>query len=180
MSIVQHILVHLSRKWGLLTPSNRANWANWAANNPQPDGFGGTFQLDGNQAFMKLNHTAIRLFTSTAEQADPPTAEPPAVVDTLVAGDIIPGGFTLTWTHLGTPVLTDLNEVSLAGPFDSAGRTSIENRFRYYSDVPGTNVQKSITDLREGAWYWARVRYVCKDGQVTPWIRAQVKTGVTP
>jgi len=175
------IFGYLSRKWSLIPLADRLLWSDFAATHPRSNGMGGTFQLDGNQMFMSLNHTSIRLGGAAGEFATPPIIESPAEVDTLVAVEgVAEGGVTLTWTVLGTADAGDFIEVQLAGPFNSPGRVSIGSRFKYQSDQIGTLLTLEVTGLQPAAWYWFRVRYVDISGQISNWVgdQSQSKVGV--
>jgi hypothetical protein len=176
LSNIRSIFSYLSKKWGTLSAADRQMWTDYAAAHPVPNGMGGTFQLDGNQYFMKLNHTCIRIGGAGGEAALPPVSEPPAVVDSINVGTGI-GANTIdvTWTCLGTPDAGDFAEVQYAGPFNSAGRMSVGSRFKYFSDLPGTTLLETVTGLQADAWYWVRVRYITFDGQVSNWVYGQAK-----
>lgn len=176
LSNVRSIFSYLSKKWGSLSAVNRQLWADYASAHPVNNGMGGTFQLDGCQYFMKLNHTNIRIGGEVAEATTPPVTEPPAVVDTLIAAQgLAAGAITVNWTHLGTPDAGDFNEIQVAGPFNSAGRVSVESRFRYNQDVAGNITTCEISGLQASAWYWVRGRYVSFDGQLSNWVAYQSK-----
>jgi hypothetical protein len=165
------IFGELSRMWGREIDTDRALWDEWAKANPQPNGFGGTFQLDGNQAYMMLNHTAVRLGGWVAKKSQPPVATLPATVDTLSAvGGVPVGTIVCTTTKLGTGVATAYTEFHIAGQFQSPGRRSIESRFKYVADVAGNVDTYTITGLQSNVWYWVRARYVGLDGQVSNWV----------
>jgi len=181
LSNVRSIFSYLSKKWGTLLLSDRILWSDYAAAHPVPNGMGGTFQLDGNQYFMKLNHTAIRIGGAGEERLQPPVTEPPAVIDTLVAtSGVAVGEIVLDWTFLGTPSVNDFVEIQYAGPFNSPGRVSVSSRYKYVADMPGNSITYSIQNLQGAAWYWARVRYITADGQVSNWVADQSMANSTP
>jgi hypothetical protein len=174
LSNVRSIFSYLSKKWGTLSLADRQMWTDYAAAHPVPNGMGGTFQLDGNQYFMKLNHTCIRIFGEAGEKTQPPVGEPPAVIDTLIAvGGAASGEIVIEYTQLGTPLATDANEVQFAGPFNSPGRVSVGSRFRYNQDKAGDVLIATLTGCQPGANYWVRVRYISEDGQVSNWVYDQ-------
>jgi hypothetical protein len=173
------ILGQLARMFSDLTIPQMEAWENWATNHPEGDKYGGTFLLSAIQAFIKLNHTAFRLFG--VKYDDPPVADPVAACDTLaVAAGLTPGDCDLTWTHIGTGVAADLNEVQIAGPFMSKGRRSVFSRFRYIEDVAGNLLVDTVGGLTEQMWYWFRVRYIDMHGMVTNWVYGQGQPAVTP
>jgi len=181
-SNVRSILGQLSKSWGFLTEEQRQAWRDWAAVNPVPDGFGGTFQLDGNQAYIMLNHTAVRLADWDAMQELPPEAYCPATVDTLVAEDgVASGEVKLTWTTMGEPLVTDFHEIHHTKGFQSPGRVAVENHYRSQGLHPsGTTYTLTVTGLELNLWYWFRVRYVDAYGQRSNWLRVQWQSPTIP
>jgi len=178
LSDVRSILAYLCRSWNNLDISQQAAWKAYAQNHPTPNGFGGSFMLDGNQMFIKLNALAIRLFSLSVFYDMPPIDDSPAVVDTLVASaGAASGEIKLDWTHLGIPAADDANEIQLTRYFDSSGRAAVESAFRFHSTTSGNIITSTISDLVPDGWYWARVRYVTQRGQVTNfvWSQAQAK-----
>jgi hypothetical protein len=162
------ILSWLSRAWGDELLEDRLLWDVWAQNHPVPNGFGGTFQLKGNQAYIALNSVAVRLGGEAAKQSQPPIADMNQVIDTLtlLTGSGI-GTLTAQWTVFGTGSADDFVEVSYCGPFQSAGRMAVAEKFKVYDAVAGTVVEKTLVGLQPGAWYWVAVRYIDKFGQVS-------------
>lgn len=177
----RHLLAWLARFWGELSDSARVSWKTWALNHPEPDKFGGTFIMSGINAFVKLNHTAMRIFGSSAQMTLPPADPPAASVATLaaVAGAVDPGDVDLTVTVTGSGSAEDKIEFQIAGPFQSPGLVEVFNQFRYVDSIVGNLLVDTISDLDEGFWYWFRARYVDEFGQVTPWIYAQATPKVT-
>ena len=165
------IFGHLSRSWGLESDENRALWDFWASQHPIPNGFGGTFQLDGNQAYMMLNHSTIRLDGYAAQQSAPPLVLPPATIDTLVAvtGVGLAGDIDITITHLGTGIASDFNEYRIVGPFGGNSRRSVASRYVFNKTTAGNVLTATISDLFPGGGYWIRARYIADDGQPTNW-----------
>jgi len=173
------IFGYLSKKWGSLSPFNRNLWYLYAVAHPRNNGMGGTFQLDGNQMFMSINHTVIRVQGAAKELTVPPSTLPVAEVDTLAATTgALSGECKLDWTHLGLPVVGGFNEIQLAGPFSSPGRMSVRSRFRYLYDTAGNVVTFSYTLAQPGAWYLFRVRYVDANGEITNWVEDQAMAKV--
>jgi len=168
------IFGYLSKKWGSLSAYSRNLWYLYAVAHPRNNGMGGTFQLDGNQMFMSINHTVIRIMGEALELTDPPSTLPVAEVDTLTAAEgLASGGVTLNWTHLGVPVAAGYNEIQIAGPFSSPGRMSVSSRFRYLYDTAGDLDTFEYTLGQPGAWYWFRIRYVDENGELTNWVADQ-------
>lgn len=176
------ILGWLSRQWGGLTDANREEWEAYAIDHPGTDRFGDPFIMSGINAFMMLNHKAVRIGTVAAYSATPPAIEPVSAVDTLTAitGVGNPGECDLTWTELGTGIAADYWEVWIAGPFQSQGRVSVANRFKYEAKVGGNVLLSTVAGLAEGFWYWFQVRYLAIDGQKTAWVLDQATPMLTP
>jgi len=176
------LLGWLSRQWGGLTDVQRQYWREYAVNNPQPDGFGGTFIMSGINAFVSLNHVAIRLDDAAAFQESPPTDEVPATIATFAAvtGVGNPGEVDLTITVTGTGEAADFVEFKVAGPFLSKGRVEVHSRYKFASSVAGNILVDTIADLNEGSWYWFQARYVDEFGQRTAWHVAQATPMLTP
>jgi hypothetical protein len=168
------ILGFLSRNWGNESAPDRALWDAWAAAHPVPDGFGGTFQLDGNQAYIKLNHTAIRLYGGAGKNAQPPVSDLPAVCDSLVVTSLVVGEAVPTWTILGVGAAGDKVEVWIAGPFTSPGRRAVSARFTYVTKENGNVLTSFVANLQSGAYYWLKVRYTGADGQTSNWVLDQI------
>jgi len=169
-------LAYLARMWAYLDNTERQAWRDWASNHPQPDGFGGTFTMSGINAFIQLNHTRMRMDLSADYNHYPPIAQPPAAIDIMTAatGEVA-SSIDLTWTFVGTNVNTDAVEVAISAPFASAGKVAsmkyVKNR-----QTSGQVGLVTVDGLCPEMWYWCRVRYVCADGQTTPWIEKQAKS----
>lgn len=171
---IRAMLGHLSRKWGYLTDANREAWKSWAINHPEPDGFGGTFVLTGNTAYIKLNHTAWRLGGASDISADPPITDLEFAIENFaVDTPLVTGDFITTWDIVGAGDADDYVEIQLAGPFDSPGRIQVFNQFRFEKTVTGVTETETTAGLTVNAWYWKRARYVGVDGQVSAWQYAQ-------
>lgn len=165
------IMGWLSRQWGELTDGQRDSWDAWAIDHPGTDKFGDPFIMSGFNAYVMLNHHAVRFGGGAKMNVLPPENPPVSAVDYLVAttGAINPGDIDLEWAELGTGVAADDWEIAVAGPFQSQGRKSVESRFAYKHHVTGSTLLYTISGLDEGMWYWIRVRYVAEDGQITAW-----------
>lgn len=176
------ILGYLSRYWGDLTDAQRALWEDYASNHPQPDGFGGVFIMSGINAYVMLNHSIIRLYGFGSEIEEPPVEDPPATISQFTAstGATNPGDIDLEWVHGGTPEITDINEIRMAGPFISPGKVNVFERKVHIANPGGTVVELTIEDLVEGAWYWFFIRYMDEYGQVTAWLTDQATPKLTP
>lgn len=172
----------LSREWGDLTDVQRENWRTFAINNPQPDGFGGTFIMSGINAYIHLNYVAIRIDDWTAKQDNPPVDEVPATIAafTAITGITNPGECDLEVTLDGVGEASDFVEFQIAGPFLSKGRVEVHSRYKFTASIAGNTTTETIADLVEGAWYWFRARYIDEFGQVTNWHVAQATPMVTP
>jgi len=178
---VRSILGWLSRIWGDLTDGQRDSWREWAIDHPASNKFGDPFIMSGSNAFVKLNHAAVRLFGVGSQNDLPPEDPPVSSIETLtgVSGSTASGDIDLSWTELGTGIAADAWEIQLAGPFQSQGRVEVMSRFAYKQKVAGNVLLDTISDLDEGFWYWSRVRYVALDGQTTAWLYAQNTPKVT-
>lgn len=175
------ILGWLSRQWGELTPQQRASWDAWAIDHPGTDKFGDPFIMSGFNAFIMLNHQAVRLGSGSDMATLPPEDPPVSAIDTLsaAAGPTNPGDVLLEWTQLGTGISADKWEIQTAGPFQSRGRKSVEARFKFRHSAGGDESAYTVTVMDEGMWYWFRVRYVALDGQTTAWQVAQATPKLT-
>jgi len=165
------VLGFLSRQWGELTTGERDSWDAWAIDHPGTDKFGDPFIMSGFNAYVMLNHTAIRI-AEVGEGYDLPPEDPPvASISVLNAetGAGNAGEVDLTWSEVGTGEANDWWEIQVAGPFQSAGRKSVEARFKYVQKVAGNVALDTVADLDEGFWYWFRVRYVESHGQISAW-----------
>lgn len=174
-------IAYLARQWGELEAAERTSWEAWAAEHPEPDGFGGTFIMSGINAFVKLNFNAMRLGAPGDMQSLPPEDPSPASLDTLTAATGVgaAGDIDLTWTHNGTGEADDYNEIQIAGPFQSQGRKIVFNHFHFIQTEAGNVLLDTISGLDEGMWYWVRVRYVDEFGQTTPYVYAQATPMLT-
>lgn len=168
---IRSILGWLSRQWGRLTDDQRQAWRDWALEHPGTNKFGDSFIMSGINAYIKLNHSAVRFFGANAKNALPPAIPPVSGVNylTAVTGAGNPGEIDLTWSELGTGIAADKWEIQAAGPFQSPGRVEVEARFANISTVPGDLLLKTLPGLNEGFWYHLRVRYIALDGQTTAW-----------
>lgn len=175
------ILGFTSTYYQELTANQRVAWEQWAQDHPQPDGFGSTFLLTGHQAFIKLNHTAIRLDDWGAICADPPGSPIDASIDalTVATGATLAGDIDLTWTFQGVGDAGDFVEQQIAGPFTSAAKQSVESRFRFVQSCAGNLELDTIPGLTELHWYWVRARYVSAEGQVSAWQYGHAQPKVT-
>lgn len=168
------IFAYLSRRWGQLDSYTRNLWYLYAVAHPRSNGMGGTFQLDGNQMYMSINHTVIRILGYVNVRLVPPEGIDPAVVDTLAAvTGIASGGITATWTCLGVPMNSAKTEIQVAGPFTSAGRVAVGSRFRNFTQVAGDVLTFEITGLQPDVWYWVRCRYISAQGEISNWVADQ-------
>jgi len=164
------ILSAIARAWGSVSASDRALWDAYAVTHPFPNGFGGTFQLDGNQMFMAINHNAVRLGTWGSLKQQPPATGLTIVVDVLTALPLVPvGQIKLDWTLMGTGVAGDNIEVRYAGPFTSPGRRAIKARLSYKISTAGNITTTTVIGLQSNAWHWFAVRYVRADGVHSAW-----------
>jgi len=168
---VRSILGWLSRQWGELTDDQRDSWGAWAIDHPGTDKFGDPFIMSGFNAFIMLNHNAVRPAGAVAKMDLPPEDPPVSSISymTAITGLTNPGDVDLAWTELGTGIAADFWEIQIAGPFQSQGRKSVESRFKTVTHIAGDELQKTVDGLDEGMWYWFRVRYVAADGQITAW-----------
>jgi len=175
------ILGWLSRQWGELTDEERDSWGAWAIDHPGTDKFGDPFIMSGFNAFIMLNHHAVRFGGGGAIDELPPEDPPASAIQTLVAvtGVGVAGDIDLTWIELGVGIAADYWEIQIAGPFQSKGRKSVESRFAYATFTAGNIKLATILGLDEGMWYWIRVRYVAFDGQITAWQVAQATPMLT-
>lgn len=178
---VRALLGWLSRQWGGLTDEQRDSWGAWAIDHPGTDKFGDPFIMSGFNAFVMLNHTGVRLAGSGGYSELPPEDAPASAINFLIAatGAVNPGDVDLTWTELGSGIAGDFWEVQIAGPFQSAGRKSVESRFSLNIAIAGNVLLATIAGLDEGMFYWFRVRYVTRDGQTTAWNVAQATPKLT-
>ncbi len=165
------ILGWLSRQWGDLTTIQRNSWDEWALDHPGTDKFGDPFIMAGFNAFMMLNHHAVRFGGGVGMNVLPPEDPPVSSILLLTAdpGVIDAGDIALEWSELGTGIAEDFWEVHGAGPFQSQGRKSVTARFKQSRLVDGDEMASTVKELDVGMWYWFRVRYVAKDGQTTAW-----------
>jgi len=175
------ILSFTSTYYQELTSAQRTAWQEFAQDHPEPDGFGGTFLLTGHQAFVKLNHTAIRLADWGSIGADPPGSPIAATIDALTVstGLTLPGDIDLVWTNQGTGSADDFVEQQIAGPFTSAAKQSVESRFKFVQTVAGNILLDTLAGLTELHWYWVRARYVSAAGQTSPWQYGHAQPKVT-
>ncbi len=172
----------LSREYGTLTNGQRDLWETYALNHPRDDGFGSTFIMSGQNAYIMLNHTAIRLGLIGKLQTTPPTDPPPATITGLsvVTGATDPGDIDLVWAQAGSPVVTDYNEYRIAGPFQSPARQEVHSRFRFLGKTTGEITMLTLSGLIEDTWYWVNMRYVDEYGQTTAWLTGQATPKLTP
>jgi len=178
---IRSILGWLSRQWASLSDLQRESWRDWALDHPGSNKFGDPFIMSGANAYVMLNHAAVRLFGVGAENDLPPVDPPVSSIEKLtgITGAVSAGDVDLSWTELGTGIAGDKWEIQMAGPFQSPGRVEVMSRFAFKQDVAGNVLLDTVSGLDEGFWYWFRVRYVALDGQVTAWQYAQATPKVT-
>jgi len=166
---------------GLTDPQMDA-WEAYAQNHPEPDGFGGTFIPTGHQAYVGLNHTAVRLDEYAARNDDPPVLSPVAALDTMeaVVGTVAEGDIIANWTYQGAEIADDFAEIRIAGPFHSRARKAIDSRFKFLATVPGDEMTYTAENLIVGMWYWLEVRYVSAAGQPTVFLMDQMQPFTGP
>lgn len=175
------LLGFLAREWGDLTDVQREAWRDYAANHPRPDGFGGTFQMTGEQAYISLNHGAVRLWGMSHLQTDPPVADPVASIDNVTAvTGAAPGSIDVTWTQFGTGLVADFCDVWVSRPYISPGRVEVHEQYHHDLAVAGNILLGTVDGLQEGAWYWVKVSYIDQYGQRTAWVLDQAQASVTP
>ncbi|MBA7682397.1 hypothetical protein ES703_90747 [subsurface metagenome] len=175
------ILGWLSREWGDLTGGQRNSWDEWALDHPGTDKFGDPFIMSGFNAFIMLNHHAVRFGGGAKMNALPPEDPPVASMYAMDAktGVTNAGDIDLTWVLTETGIVDDIIEIQLAGPFQSMGRKSVEARFAFKVKTTGEVTMLTIAGLDEGMWYWVRMRYVSEEGQVTAWAVKQATPKTT-
>lgn len=177
---IRSILGYLARQWGELTDAQRESWRDWALNNPGTNKFGDPFIMSGENAYIMLNHTAVRVWGPGSENDLPPEDPPASAGNALVATQgTNPGEIDLDWTQLGAGIAADAWEIAIAGPFQSQGRVEVIGRFHRVEYTLGNILSYTLDGLDEGFWYWCRVRYIAADGQVTAWIYDQQTPQVT-
>lgn len=178
---VRAILGYLSRQWGELTDAQRNSWDAWAIDHPGTDKFGDPFIMSGFNAFIMLNHHAVRFGGGAGMNVLPPEDPPPTSILGLTAstgaGDA--GDVDLVWTETGAGIADDFWEIQVAGPFQSKGRKSVESRFAFKATTAGNVLLLTVAGLDEGMYYWFRVRYVAADGQISAWNTAQATPKLT-
>ncbi|MBA7706134.1 hypothetical protein ES703_114981 [subsurface metagenome] len=179
---VRSILGWLSRQWGGLTDEQRGSWDAWAIDHPGTDKFGDPFIMSGFNAFMMLNHHAVRFGGGAGMNELPPEDPPAGSVQFFypVTGVTLPGDIDLSWTALGVPLNEDFWEIQMAGPFQSMGRKSVESRFAHVVTKDGLDDDHTVSGLDEGMYYWFRIRYIANDGQKTAWAVGQATPMLTP
>jgi hypothetical protein len=166
----------LARQWGTLTEINRGLWRVWASNHPQSDGFGGTFLMTGEQAFIMMNQVAVRAFSLASGLLVPPLAGVVSGVATLtLTQGAVAAGFVVSWTALAGNIVGDKFEIGIAGPFQSPGKIAVEGKFRLYNSTTGIVLTTPVTGQQASAWYFARVRYTDSTGQVSAWVQDQIQ-----
>jgi hypothetical protein len=128
-----------------------------------------------------LNHVARRIGGVGEENDSPPVTDLQYSVTGFAAatGALLAGDIDLTWTIDNTGDADDFIEIGIAGPFDSAARQEVHNKFKYVDDVAGNVALVTVSDLVEGAYYWLRARYVGADGQVSAWQVSQATPKLT-
>lgn len=176
------LLGYLSRAWGLLTDDQRQLWRDYATEHKYPDGFGGVFTLTGSQMYNALNHNAMRLYGTAAEQDEPPVIDPAASIVSFTAATGVGSGgdIDLSWVHFGTPSAADRNEIWISPPLGSEGKVNVDSRMRYIAAVNGTEIAAVIPGRVEGAWYWFKIRYIDYFGQKTAWLWDHATPMLTP
>lgn len=181
LSTNRSILGYVSRRWATLSDPQRDEWGAYALDHPGVDRFGDPFIMSGINAFMMLNHKAIRLWNASHYSEVPPAADPVSAVFVLtsVTGAVDPGDVDLSWTELGTGIVTDYYEIWMAGPFQSPGRVQIDNRYSFKLHVSGNVLLSTVSGLAEGFWYWFKVRYIDASGQITAWVTDQATPKLT-
>lgn len=169
------MLGFLSREYGTLTDDQRDLWETYALNHPQPDGFGSTFIMSGQNAYVMLNHSGVRLGGIEKLQTTPPTDPPPASLNFLTAetGLVGQGDVDLEWAFNGSGSADDYVEIRQAGPFQSPARQEVHSRFKYIWKIIGTETTYTVKSLVVGTWYWFLVRYIDQYGQKTAWLTSQ-------
>jgi len=176
------LLGFLSREYGTLSDGERDLWETYALNHPHPDRFGGTFILSGQNAYVMLNHTALRMLGMGKLQTTPPTDPPPGSIYSLavITGITDPGDIDCEWVPAGSPAASDYFEIRIAGPFQSPARQEVHSRFRYVAIVTGNQTEFTIAGLVEDTWYWVNIRYFDEYGQITAWHTGQATPKLTP
>ena len=178
---MRSIMGWVSRQWAKLSDAQRAEWTAYAISHPGTDRFGDPFIMSGINAFMMLNHKSIRRWGNANYQTTPPAADPPASCQilTAVTGAMNAGEIDLTWVQIGAGLDTDVWEIWMAGPFQSPGRVSVNNRFSFKVFIAGDTLLTTVSDLAEGFWYWFQIRYLDTTGQITAWVLDQATPKLT-
>jgi len=166
------IFAWLASQWAVLTTFQRANWEAWALAHPLPDGFGGTKIVSGFNAFMLHNQRAMSVGTAATYNANAPTVALAATIATLSgAAGAVSGGFVANWTHLGTGLVTDKNQINVSAPNLGPGRYNGLTGWKMVMTVAGNVLTAVVTGLIPLGYYGVRVRYIQVDGQASPWLQ---------
>lgn len=170
------ILGWVARQYGSLTAAQRDEWEAYAQNHPQPDGFGGTFILTPEQAYIMLNVPSVHFQAAAGLHSSPPVDPPPASVTQIALTDGISSGeVVITVTLYGTGSANDNIQYMRAGPFQSPGRVEVHNRYRDRKATTGVVLTYTYEGLVPEMYYWFKARYIDQYGQVTNWIVGQHK-----
>ncbi len=137
------ILSSQSQAWADLTDAQRANWANYATQNPVTNALGHSILLSGHQAFVQIN---ARLdLADDPTLTSPPIINAPLALDTLVLdGDIGAGDVDVTFT--ATPLAGSTSLWLEAAVVNSAGVTFVKNLFRFIGQ--SADAQASPFDIQ--------------------------------
>lgn len=128
---VRAALTALVVQWtSVLTPAQRAGWETWAANTPQTDSIGQTYNMTGQNAFISMNSLRIQVGLSVIILAPAVFAgaalTPPTVITATAATSTLSIGFTNTdvWaTAVGGALLVyasrpqNASKLFFAGPY---------------------------------------------------------------
>lgn len=140
-------LANISQQWAALDEDERLAWNAWATTNPRTDRLGQSQVLQGNAAFVAVNHRLAQIGVAALDV--PPMAAPPAALATLsFTSDIGGDGVEIVFT--ATPTGANVGLMIWAAVTDSPGIAYVANLLKLVNITAAAYASETeITDLIE-------------------------------
>jgi len=140
-------LSNISQQWASLDDSERLAWASWATTNPRTDRLGQSQVLQGNAAYIAVNHRLAQIGATLLDL--PPLDAPPSPLSTLSFTSAIgTTGVKIVFTP--TPTGASVGLMIWAAVSSSAGQNYTANLLKLINITAGAYASETeITSLIE-------------------------------
>lgn len=156
----------ISRLWSSCV--NKAAWESYASAHPHVDGLGNSVRSSGINSFMAINNLLSRFNFPLLDL--PPTAPPPSAPLPFTAVGAVASVIVNSLTSDPEVIFV---EYLLDGPRSAGASGSLSNA-RFFSWLAADGDDKTLAPLRPGRFTVYVRSFSVENGQVSPWISADV------